>query len=137
MTLAEEATITSGNAEENQEKYEESYSGKLQKISTQWDAFWLEIYDSDLTKGVLDMLIGVTEGLDDLVDSLGAGGAAFIAFMNTIAIAGLSRSILGPKGLLGLLTGQHKLNLGRPKSWPLYIFIIKWVYYHKETYIMA
>ena len=137
MALAEEATITSGNAEENQEKYEESYGGKLQKISTQWDAFWLEIYDSDLTKGVLDMLIGVTGGLDNLVDSLGAGGAAFIAFMNTIAAAGLAKNLLGEKGLFGLLTGQSKLNLGRPKSWPLYIFIIKWVYYHRETYIMA
>ena len=123
MSIADAASVTSGNAEANQEKYEESVNGKLQKISTQWDAFWLSVYDSKTTDFVLDFLIKLTGGIDNLAQSLGGGLTAATLFFNLFAIKG--------KFL-------KKGALSQPKSWlQTYIIIIKWAYYHKEYYIMA
>lgn len=132
MDLANMATITSGNAESNQEKYEESYNGKMQKISTQWDAFWLHLYDSKATDAVLNTLIKITGGIDSLAESLGGGTTAALLFMNAIAFKGKFGSTIA--ALMGF---GDKKNLARPKSWSQTNFTIKWGYYHKEYYIMA
>lgn len=71
MTLAGEATTTSGNAEANQEKYMESFSGKIQAIKTQMDEFWLNFYNSDQVSGVLDFVQGLTEGFTGLEEAIG------------------------------------------------------------------
>jgi TP901 family phage tail tape measure protein len=123
MNLANEASLTSGNAEANQEKYEESYNGKMQKIATQWDAFWLNVMDSPAMEGILNFFIKLTGGIDNLSESLGGGTTALMLFLNLFAI----------KGKL-----LKKGALSQPKSWlQTYIIIIKWAYYHKEYYIMA
>lgn len=123
MSIADTASVISGNAEANQEKYEESYNGKIQKITTQWDAFWLSVYDSKATDFVLDFLIKFTEGVDNLAQSLGGGTTAAMLFFNMFAIKG--------KFL-------KKGALSQPKTWlQTYINIIKWAYYHKEYCIMA
>lgn len=105
MSLADTATTISGNAEANQEKYEESYSGKIQKISTQWDSFWLNFYDSPATEAVLDFLIKVTGGIDQLSESLGGGTTALMLFLNAFAFKGkfggvLAKMLLGKRGAL-------------------------------------
>lgn len=71
MNLANEATTTSGNAEANQEKYMESFSGKIQAIKTQMDEFWLNFYNSDQVSGVLDFVQGLTEGFTGLEEAIG------------------------------------------------------------------
>ena len=123
MSIADTASVISGNAEANQKKYEESVNGKLQKIATQWDAFWLSVYDSKTTDLVLDFLIKLTGGIDNLSQSLGGGLTAATLFFNLFAIKGKFLK----KGALS----QPKTRL------QTYIIIIKWAYYHKEYYIMA
>ena len=71
MNLANEATTTSGNAEANQEKYIESFSGKIQAIKTQMDEFWLNFYNSDQVSGALDFVQGLTEGFTGLEEAIG------------------------------------------------------------------
>lgn len=71
MNLANEATTTSGNAEANQEKYMESFSGKIQAIKTQMDEFWLNFYNSDQVSGALDFVQGLTEGFTGLEEVIG------------------------------------------------------------------
>ena len=71
MNLANEATTTSGNAEANQEKYMESFSGKIQVIKTQMDEFWLNFYNSDQVSGALDFVQGLTEGFTGLEEAIG------------------------------------------------------------------
>lgn len=88
MELATEATNTSGNALENQEKYFDSYGGKLQQISTQTDAFWMSFYNSGVTKGALDVIIGITKGINKMSDSIGAGTTMAIGLVT--ALTGLS-----------------------------------------------
>lgn len=89
MSLATDATNASGNAMANQEKYMESYGGKLQQISTQVDAFWLSFYNSDATKFVLDAIVQITKQINNLADSFGAGKVAILGFLGAIGtIAG-------------------------------------------------
>lgn len=71
MNLANEATTTSGNAEANQEKYMESFSGKIQAIKTQMDEFWLNFYNSDQVSGALDFVQGLAEGFTGLEEAIG------------------------------------------------------------------
>ncbi len=71
MNLANEATTTSGNAEANQEKYMESFSGKIQAIKTQMDEFWLNFYNSDQVSGALDFVQGLTEVFTGLEEAIG------------------------------------------------------------------
>lgn len=71
MNLANEATTTSGNAEANQEKYMESFSGKIQAIKTQMDEFWLNFYNSGQVSGALDFVQGLTEGFTGLEEAIG------------------------------------------------------------------
>lgn len=71
MNLANEATTTSGNAEANQEKYMESFSGKIQAIKTQMDEFWLNFYNSSQVSGALDFVQGLTEGFTGLEEAIG------------------------------------------------------------------
>lgn len=92
MALAEESTNASGNAMSNQEKYLESYNGKLQQISTQMDAFWLSFYDSNVTKAVLDFLISLTKGFNNLADTISPIGALITAAFGTLSgIAGFKK----------------------------------------------
>lgn len=85
MELAESATLAHGNALENQEKYEDSYTGKITKIKTQWDEFWLVLLNSDQTKGVLDFVSDLTARLIDLEKSLGPIPTAITSIIALIA----------------------------------------------------
>lgn len=88
MELAENATVSSGNALANQEKYEESYSGRVQKLQTEWQEFWLTILNNNQTKAVVSFLTSVTSGLNDMAKVLGSIPTLIIAI--STAIAGIS-----------------------------------------------
>lgn len=68
MDLANEATNANGNALENQEKFEESYAGKLQRLQTEWQEFWLNMLNSDGFKGLIDALTKLIEFINELAD---------------------------------------------------------------------
>lgn len=94
MNLANEATTTSGNAEANQEKYMESFSGKIQAIKTQMDEFWLNFYNSDQVSGVLDFVQGLTEGFTGLEEAIGP-----IPTLITVVFSALTVKNAATKGL--------------------------------------
>lgn len=89
MDLAEKATVSQGNALKNQEKYEESFNGRMQQISTQMDKFWINLLDSQLTSNVLSIFNSLAEGLNSLSESFGAGKTAAVAFI--AAVLGASK----------------------------------------------
>ena len=68
MDLANEATNANGNALENQEKFEESYAGKMQRLQTEWQEFWLNMLNSDGFKGLIDALTKLIEFINELAD---------------------------------------------------------------------
>jgi hypothetical protein len=74
MDLATEATETNGNALANQEKYEESLEGKLQALSTEANAFWIDFLNTDAISNGIDLLTGLVSIIDKLVNSAGALG---------------------------------------------------------------
>lgn len=86
MTLAGEATTTSGNAEANQEKYMESFSGKIQAIKTQMDEFWLNFYNSDQVSGALDFVQGLTEGFTGLEEAIGPIPTLITAIFSALTV---------------------------------------------------
>lgn len=86
MSLAEEATTTQGNAEANQEKYMESFSGKVQAIKTQMDEFWLNFYQSDQVGGALDFVHSLTEGFTGLEKTLGPIPALITAIFGAMTV---------------------------------------------------
>jgi len=96
MSLATQATYSSGGALENQEKYLESVSGKLQKIGTQWDTLWVTLYNNDGTKKILDFVSGFISLLQDLVETLGTLGT----------VGGIGGLILGSRTISKKLESQ-------------------------------
>lgn len=103
MDLANEATNASGNAEANQEKWEESLSGKMQKISTQWDSFWLNFYDSGATDAVVDSIVKITGALDDLSSTIGGGTTMGLLLGGGLALNAKFRPL---QNILKLLKGD-------------------------------
>lgn len=86
MTLAEEATNAQGNAEANQEKYMESFNGKVQAIKTQMDEFWLNFYNSDQVSGALDFVHSITEAFTGLEKTLGPIPALVTAIFSAMTV---------------------------------------------------
>lgn len=100
MSLAEEATNAQGNAEANQEKYMESFNGKVQAIKTQMDEFWLNFYNSDQVGGALDFVRGLTEGFTGLEKTLGPIPALITAIFSAMTVKNAAK-----KGLDFLIGG--------------------------------
>ena len=71
MDLAKEATNANGSALENQQKYMESYSGKLQDLETQAKIAWINILDSDALKNGISLLTTLVKVVGELVDKFG------------------------------------------------------------------
>lgn len=107
MVLAEEATTTQGNAEANQEKYMESFSGKVQAIKTQMDEFWLNFYQSGQVSGVLDFVHSLTEAFTGLEKTLGP-----IPALVTAIFAGMTLKNATMKGLKFLSVGGISTAVG-------------------------
>ena len=77
MQMAEDVTNNSdGYADSLQEKYEESFNGKLQKLKSTAEGFWIDFMDGANTSGILDFLTEVMEKLTQLTDTIGPLGTA-------------------------------------------------------------
>lgn len=72
MQLATEAQQTNGNALANQAKYVESYSAKIQGLSTAMQTFAVHFLNTDSFKVLLDVVTSLVTGIDDLVRNFGA-----------------------------------------------------------------
>ena len=107
MDLAAKATNAQGSAEANQQKYQESVAGQMQQIATQWDAFWLKVFQSDGVNVVLDFILNIVKGLNTLADTLGGTTTAFLTFMAALKGMGAIRDVI-----LGLFTGKGLLGGG-------------------------
>lgn len=77
MEMANDVTYNSdGYAESLQEKYEESFNGKLQKLSSTVEAFWISFMNNDFTTNFIDFLTDAVEWVTDLTESIGSLGTA-------------------------------------------------------------
>ena len=72
MQLAEEATLSEGNALANQQKYMESYTGKMQGLSTTWETIWIHLFDSEGFKDIISDLTTILEIIDHIVTRIGS-----------------------------------------------------------------
>lgn len=94
MSLAEEATMADGDALANQEKYEESFNGKLQKLQTRLDTFWIEVMDSAGTDFIISLLTALTGALSALADTFDATVVAITAFVGALMSVGKVKNFL-------------------------------------------
>lgn len=110
--LAQEATLTDGNALANQEKWEESFAGKLQKLQTEWRAFWTNVVESSGFKTLIDVLIDIVKWLDRLGDSIGYLTPVLITLSASLFAFAKIKSIFSSK----LLSGFKLFNKEAIKS---------------------
>lgn len=89
MRLADEATTNSaGTAIANQEKFEESYTGSLNRLKTASSEFWITFLNGDQTKGAIDGVTTLVSGFTKLADTIGsvnmigAGAGLFASLKN-------------------------------------------------------
>lgn len=59
-----------GSAERENSTYVESLSGKLNKLKETWTSIMTTVVTSDMTKGILDFAINVSEGIESVVKIL-------------------------------------------------------------------
>ena len=88
MELAEQATNSNGNALQNNEKYIDSMSGKLQNLENVGKTAWIHILDSEALKSGIDVLSMLIELLDKLaskaglIGTIGLGAGLFTGIKN-------------------------------------------------------
>lgn len=110
MELANNAATTHGNALDNQEKYEESFSGRLQEISTKWDKFWISVVNSGAADVILDIISSLVTTLNNLSDALGPATVGIGLFITALTGATKLKGLLGGEGLiknLGKVFAHH------------------------------
>ena len=87
MQLAEEATNANGNALENNQKWVDSFSGRLQSLENTAKSAWINILDSETLATGIDLLNGLLKVSTEIINTFGAiptvfttgGIGAFIA----------------------------------------------------------
>jgi len=98
MEMANDVTFNSdGYAESLQAQYEESFNGKLQKLSTTAEAFWISFMNHDMTFEFIDFLTNALEGVTNLTEKIGSLGVAMGA-------------IFGGQGLIKLFKGEFNIG---------------------------
>lgn len=87
MSMAEEATNANGNALENNQKWVDSFSGRLQALENTAKSAWINILDSETLATGIDLLNGLLKVSTEIINTFGAlptvlttgGIGAFIA----------------------------------------------------------
>ena len=95
MDLAEQATNSNGNALQNNEKYIDSMSGKLQNLENVGKTAWIHILDSEALKSGIDVLSMLIELLDTLVSKVGVLGTLGIGRGIATLIKNFAKPIKG------------------------------------------
>lgn len=111
--LVGEAYNANGAAAKQFEKTQESLESKLARLKNAWDEFTMGILNSDLTKGIVDLLTNILNGVNQLTSGFGTlndgiGGVInSVLKLSTLLVSlRLGKSILGGigKGLMGTVT---------------------------------
>lgn len=111
MQLAEEATNAEGSALENQQKYMDSFAGKLQSLETEAKIAWINILDSDLLKGGVDLLSGLVKIVGQLVDKFGLLNVASVGIGGFLGAKNLGLAQVTENGIgLGGLFNSFRIN---------------------------
>ena len=104
MNLATEATITEGNALENNQKYEDSILGKTQALKNEFSQFWIDTISSEEIKKVLDELTNLINSLNDANSTAGIFVSTITTLLEQLLkIVNVINKV--PGGTLGLLFG--------------------------------
>ena len=72
------AQTSAGTLEEQQSIYMESVDAHVQQLKTSWEELYSAIGDTKTINGVLDILTGAVNLLDNFVDSVGGGSGALL-----------------------------------------------------------
>lgn len=72
------AQTSAGTLEEQQSIYMESVDAHVQQLKTSWEELYSAIGDTKTINGVLDVLTGAVNLLDNFVDSVGGGSGALL-----------------------------------------------------------
>lgn len=92
MELAATATSeVAGTADEVQGKYEESITARLQGLKNELTDLWVNFFNSDATKGVLDFFQQLLSVINNLSQAAGGLGSIPTA-LGLIGVAGLTKS---------------------------------------------
>lgn len=98
--LATEAMDAEGNAIENQQKYLDSFAGKLQGVKNEIQDFWITFLNTDAVDTALDALQELLELLNKFQDTFGGGGTIGITLTSLLGFKDLEKTLHGEKGLL-------------------------------------
>lgn len=109
---------TQGNALENQEKYMESFAGKLQEIKNTLQEFWIEFLDSDKADSVLDLLNNLTKALLGLQKVAGSFGTLGVTLTGILGFKAFSNGMEGKASALSSIfdTIKSKITSLRKES---------------------
>ncbi len=104
--LTAAAQDANGAATEQYNKTLESLETKLTKLKNAWDQFLMSITNSDIIKGAVDMLTGLINALNKVIDTISGGNG----LLKSIAAIGISVG--------GLKLGRSLFNsfFGNPES---------------------
>lgn len=94
MDLAEHATTAQNTALENQEKYEASFNGRLQQLTTKMNKFWIELLNSNIVDSFIDMLTKLVDSFNALSDAAGPGTAAVVGLITALMGVGRLKDII-------------------------------------------
>ena len=77
MSMAEEATNANGNALENNQKWVDSFSGRLQALENTAKSAWVNILDSETLATGIDLLNGLLKVSTEIINTFGAMPTVF------------------------------------------------------------
>lgn len=89
--LAEEAMDTEGNAIENQQKYLDSFAGKLQGVKNEIQDFWITFLNTDAVDTALDALQKLLELLNKFQDTFGGAGTIGLTLTSLLGFKEFTR----------------------------------------------
>ena len=97
MNLATEAVNNQGSALKNNEKYEKSYAGRIQKVKTNIENFAVDFFDDSALNATLDGIGKLTNSLEGLGEIMGSipSLAGVIATFSAFRKNGAMNPLLG------------------------------------------
>ena len=69
--LVTAANNSAGASQKQFEKTLDSLASKMEKLKNAWDTFTMDLLDSDVLKGAIDLLTKLLEGINELTEKLG------------------------------------------------------------------
>ena len=87
-----ESANAAGTLQEQQETYQQTVEASLQELRTTFEGLYMELFDVETIKDMVDMLTSVMEKIESFVKAIGGGGNALSA-LGAIATRVFSKQI--------------------------------------------